>query len=219
MNEPFITYKAVPDLELAEDIGEILKQKNIQFIIEEDASNLDASFGNHPLNRDYRIKLKQRDFISANNALSDFFEKYAESVEKDHFLYGFSNDELTDILTKPDEWGELNYQLAQKILKERGKEITAEQLEDYKKQRLNELSKPEKTDYTTIILGYVFAFLYPAAFFLGYLLAYSKKNLPNGQRVYAYSKRQRFHGELILIISSIFFVMALIRIFIFKGKS
>jgi hypothetical protein len=217
MIESFITYKVFADPSLAKDFGEILSLQNISFTIEEDTSNLDSSFANHPLNRDYRLKLKQKDFIAANSALEDFFKKYAETVEEDHYLNDFSDSELMEILIKPDEWGELNYQLAQRILKDRGKEITMENLEAFKKQRLEELSQPEKTDYSSIVFGYVFALVFsPASIFLGYMVAYSKKTLPDGQRVYAYTKTQRFHGEIILIIASLVFLFALIGLFFFR---
>ena len=119
-----------------------------------------------------------------------------------------------DILLKPDEWGELDYQLAQKILNDRGRPVGPELLAEFKKKRLEQLKKPEKTEYSSIVLGYVFTILFsPAAIFLGHMLAYSKKQLPDGQSIYAYSSTQRFHGRIILFTSiglTIFYTAAVI---------
>ncbi|MDP4264192.1 MAG: hypothetical protein Q8941_16810 [Bacteroidota bacterium] len=217
MQEPFITYKVFTDPALAVEFAEVLNQYSIPFKVEEDAYNFDPSYANHPLNKDYRLKIRQRDFTEANAAFENFFKGYVDSIDKNYYLYDFTDEELMEILAKPDEWGGLDYQLAQKILKNRGKEITARELDDFKKKRLEELKKPEKTEYTSIIMGYLCSLLlFPVGIFLGYMLLCAKKTLPDGQKIYAYSKTQRFHGELIMVISSAIFLLAFLRIFFFN---
>ncbi len=61
---------------------------------------------------------------------SDNFERVSEildyvatkeifEIDKSHYLFNFSDEELFDLLAKPDEWSAFDYQLAQKILDKR----------------------------------------------------------------------------------------------------
>jgi hypothetical protein len=204
MNEQFVTYKVFNDPELAKAFADILEQNKILFKVDEDTYNFDPSYAFNPLNKDYRIKIRQGDFHRANEAFAQHFQATVDSVEKDYYLYAFTDQELFEILQKPDEWGELDYQLAQKILTDRGRSVNPEQLDGFKNARLEQLRKPEKTEYTSIVVGYVLAVVLGfVGMFLGYMLAYSKKTLPNGQTTYAYSETQRQHGRIILVISSV----------------
>ena len=202
MPEPFVTYKVFNDPEVAKAFAAILDSHQVSFRLEEDAYNFDPSYANHPLNKDYRIKLMQKDFAQANEAFAQYFKATLDSVEKDYYLFEFTDQELLDILLKPDEWGELDYQLAQKILNDRGRPVSPQLLEEFKQKRIEQLKKPERTEYTSIIVGYFFAIaLSPVGIFLGQMLAYSKKQLPDGQAIYAYSSTQRFHGRVIFFTS------------------
>jgi hypothetical protein len=132
-----------------------------------------------------------------------------DEVDKDYYLFSFSDAELAEIISRPDEWGHLDYQLAQKILKERGKGIDDSEIELLKFRRFNELAEPESTNDIWIVLGYV-ASLTGGIFgilggFIGILagwsLAYWKKTLPDGQKVYVYNDQARRHGKVMIILS------------------
>ena len=101
--------------------------------------------------------------------------------------------------------------VAQKILKERGKEINPELLNVIEKQRLEELSKQEELPKMWIYFGYFFAII---GGFLGVLIGYYimsyKKTLSNGESVYFYKKEDRKQGQNILICSIIGIVFWLI---------
>ena len=119
--------------------------------------------------------------------------------------------ELYDILLKSDEWNKFDYSLAQKILRDRGKNIDKELLDSLKKQRLEDLAKPDENQKPWIIAGYVFALLGGfLGLIIGYFLWTSKKTLPNGQKVYSYSSNDRKHGKYIFYIALIIFPSALL---------
>ncbi len=127
-----------------------------------------------------------------------------DGVDKDYYLFEFTDEELMEIVSKPDEWGHFDYQLAQKFLRESGKEIKPEVAALLKAQRLNELAKSETVHKYWIYLGYVSALLGGLiGIFIGWTLAYYKKTLPDGQRVFAYREDVRNHGARILLIASI----------------
>jgi hypothetical protein len=121
---------------------------------------------------------------------------------------------LFDILSKPDEWNEFDYQLSGLILRERGKEISSDTIDLLRKQRINELSKPDEGHRNWMYAGYIFALLGGLlGVFIGWHLSTFKKTLPNGQRVNGYNAQDRRHGRRIFIIGIImFFISVMITI-------
>ena len=71
----------------------------------------------------------------------------------------FTDEELYDVLLKSDEWNKFDYTLAQKLLSDRGKSIDEELLNSLKKQRLEDLAKPDEGQKPWIIAGYFLALL------------------------------------------------------------
>ena len=211
MSEEYLRFKLFPDKQTAEDFAEVLKQNNIDHKIEEDSLVFDASFANHPLARDYVITVKQSDFKDASNAYDEYFAKQLNDVPADYYLLQFSDDELLDILAKPDEWGAFDYQLATALLKKRGIDITKEKTDRLKVDRYYELARPEGEDAKNIVGYYIVSILFfPVGWIIGWIWGYSKKQLPDGYRVYAYNERVRLHGRIILLISIAFPVLAVI---------
>jgi len=201
MPENFLTFRIINDRETALDFSEVLKQNNILFYIEEDALNFDPSYANNQLNKDYRIKIRQQDFTPAAKAFEDFYRPQLDKIEKDYYLFDFSDEELQEIIVKPDEWGYLDYELAKKILADRGKEIQPEKTIELKNARINELSQPETIKTETIVIVYIVTILFWfIGIFIGWYWAYGKKTLPNGFRVLTYSQKTRSHGVRIFAI-------------------
>lgn len=210
----FVTYKKYNEQERVESLIKIFKEQGIDFEIAEDRDSLDSLYGSNHLTKYYYVKIKQNDFAKADSILLTLSEKELETVDKDHYLYSFTDQELFEILSKPDEWNEFDYQLSKKILKERGKEINTETIELLKKQRISDLSKPDEGHRSWMYAGYVFALLGGLlGIFIGWHLSTFKKTLPNGQRVYGYTENDRKHGNRILIIGLImFFISVTIRL-------
>jgi hypothetical protein len=200
----FLVYKKFYKQERVTALTQLLSEHGIDFEIAEDRESLDSLYGDKHFNRQIFIKLKRDDFAKADSLLLQESEKQLENVGKDHYLYDFTDEELFDILCKPDEWNALDYQLSKKILKERGREINADTIALLKKQRVNELAKPEEGQKNWIYAGYVFALLGGLlGIFIGWHLSTFKKTLPDGQRVFAYKKEDRSHGTIILILGII----------------
>ena len=107
MNEEYLRFKLFPDKATAEDFAEVLKQNGIDYQIEEDALVFDPSYANNPLSTDYVILLKQADFKEASRAYDEYFAKQLGNVPEDYYLLTFTDEELLEILAKPDEWGSL----------------------------------------------------------------------------------------------------------------
>jgi hypothetical protein len=102
------------------------------------------SFSTNTIGLDICIKVRQEDFTKARMALEGIYQQLLEKVDDDYYLLAFSDEELLEIDLKPDEWGLFDYQLAKKLLRERGKEIREEDAEQLKKARNKTLAKPDQ---------------------------------------------------------------------------
>jgi len=167
MNSPFIQYRCFNDPALAKELIATLEANSIPYQQEDNTSTFDLTFSNNALTQEYIIKLRGADFDKANEVLKLLAEKELSEVSEDHYLYSFTNDELIDIVKKPDEWNSLDYQLAQKLLKERGIEVNVESI---KQERIEELSKPDTSQKPWVIIGYVFLLIVPI---ISLLIGYS----------------------------------------------
>lgn len=211
MKEEFLIFHKFNTESQAEDFGSLLNVNRIEFLIENISINFDPILSNNEFGKEYCVKIKKDDFEKANDILREKAKTEINEVQDDYYLLSFTDEELIDVIEKSDEWNRFDVQLAQKLLKERGNEITTEQINELKKQRIIELSKPEEGQNVYIIIGYVCALLGGLlGIFIGWHLLTYKKTLPNGNRIYAYSDNDRKQGNRILILSGIFIVIWII---------
>lgn len=204
MNENYSVFRKYPTLEQVKDLESLLNKNDIATEIADNIPPVDSSFSGNTLQNQYEIKILLTDFEKAEKILDENAESIIDQIDKDYYLFSFSDDELYEILLKADEWNEFDYKLAQKILIQRGKSVDTELLKALKKQRIELLAKPEENQKSWILAGYTFAIL---GGFLGILIGYSlwtfKKSLPNGQKVYSYNEKDRTHGKNIFYIGLI----------------
>lgn len=218
MTEQYLTFQKFNDPDLANELTEILDQNDISFLVD-DTGSFDPTFSNSDAGKEFRVKLKKEDFEKANTLLLQFTMKQLENVEKDYYLFEFTDEQLIEIVTRPDEWGQLDYLLAQRILKDHGKEINPELADTLRKQRIQDLAKPEESQKSWIYAGYAIALVGGfLSIIIGWHLLTHRKNLPNGDRVYGYSASDRKHGNRIFILGIICFVIAIIIRFTFYSK-
>ena len=206
MSETLLTFQKFSDPELASTIAALLSAQGISSEVENEPQVFDPSYANNHFEPTIHLKLAPQDFDRANEALATYYQSQLDSIDPDYYLFSFTNDELLDLIQHPDEWGHLDYALARKLLTQRGQPVTPGQEATFRQQRLTELARPEKTHPLQIILGYFFAFGGIIGFILGYIFAYMKKTLPNGEQVYLYPPNERRHGKRILVISAIIFI-------------
>jgi hypothetical protein len=208
MESALLTFQKFHDMEVAEDIAEKLRENNIYYELVDESPAFDVSYAYNFVSKDIRIKLKPWDFVTARNILDEYYKGQIDKVDETYYLFSFSNDELKEIISKPDEWGYFDYQLAQKILRDRGDEIKPAVVGLLKEERNKELGKTESMHKKTIARGYYAAFLGGFwGFVIGHSLVYSRKTLPDGRSVYTYPEEERTHGINILIISSVCVVL------------
>lgn len=204
MQEDYAVFRSFTDADLAQEIAKKLAEQNVSFQLENTSSPIDPLIIGSGLDADVRLKVRVQDFEKAQRILEDYYHRQLDTIDDDYYLFAFADDELIDVVSKPDEWGELDYLLAQKILSGRGIPIESQTLVSLKQERLQTIAKPEAVERSWIFLGYFIAVVFsPVGIFFGSTLLTLKKTLPNGQRVYSYSEGTRKHGRVILAIASV----------------
>lgn len=211
MKENYSIFKKFLTLEQANEVKELLKENGIESLLADNVPPVDVTFSGSTLQNEFEIRIKQSDFKKAEKILEKDAENLIDQIDKDYYLFEFTDEELYEILLKPDQWNALDYTLAKKILKQRGKPIDKELLNSLKNERLKDLAKPEENQKPWIIAGYIFSLLGGfLGLIIGYFLWTSKKTLPNGQKVYSYSANDRKHGKYIFYIGLIITPIALL---------
>lgn len=208
MENDYAVFERFSDPVQAKELQGVLSEHGIEAELTDNSPPLDSTFVGNTLQNQVELRIKQSDFIKAREVLEKDSEKLIGNVDKNYYLFSFSNEELYQILLKPDAWSPFDFVLAKRLLSDRGQDISPALLAALKKQRLEDLTEPESEQKPWIILGYISAFL---GGFLGILIGWYlwnfKKTLPDGQKVYAYSEHDRKHGRTIFIIGIIVFPM------------
>lgn len=210
-NEDFAIFKTFAAEQLAMDLAEVLKKNKISYQVSSTPST-DILFSNNKFGKEYTIKVRKDDFEKANQVLLQISKQEADQIDDGYYLYSFTDQELYEIISKPDDWSLLDGIIAAKILKQRGKVFDLAKL---KEERLVELSKPEPNSDSFIIFGYLISLLGGVfAIFIGWNLMTFKKTLPNGEKIYGYSQEDREHGKRIFNLGVLLaFSIALALIF------
>ena len=151
----------------------------------------------------FMLMVAEDDFERSQTELRSHIADYFGNAgsEENTLLNEFSDDELLDVIKKPDEWAVEDIVMAQTLLDKRGKHVSDEVVDAYRQKRLEEVRQPKFGGYGTIIIGYIFAFL---GGIIGIFLAASllgKKQLFNGEKVVMYDHKTRVNAIIYLIIS------------------
>jgi len=204
MEDDYSIFRKFPSLEQATELKTLLNNNGIETVLGDNEPPVDVTFSGNTLQNEIEVRIKQTDFKKAELLLEKDAEDLIENIDKDYYLFDFTDKELYEILLKSDEWNAFDYTLAQKILIQRGKSIDKDLLNSLKEERLKQLAKPEGNQKPWIIAGYFFMLLGGfLGLIIGYFLWTSKKTLPNGQKVYSYAESDRKHGKYIFFISLI----------------
>ncbi|WP_428330454.1 hypothetical protein [Mucilaginibacter sp.] len=221
MKPEFITYKKFNDIALANQLSELLEKHNVAFFVEEEALSFDPTFAYNDT-RQYAVKISSNDFETVNELLLHEANEDITEADKDYYLFSFTDSELLDVITKADEWNAYDVQLARKLLAARGKTISDEELNAIEEKRIEELKEPEASQSTWIIIGYIFALGGGIlGCFIGWHLWSYKKTLPNGERLFNYSEKDRNQGKIIFYLSLVCFALWLVYKFtpLFTGDN
>jgi hypothetical protein len=212
--QQFLNFKTFNQEEEFINFIDLLNSRQIVYQTEIFNTTIDSA-SLRPLEKEFIVKLRQTDFSQVNQLLDEIAAESVNEVESDHYLFSFSDNELYEIMTKPDEWSAFDYHLAKKILRNRGKSIDDDFLQSLKKTRTEDLSKQEESQASWIILGYAFAVIGAVVgIFIGWYMMNQHKTLPNGQRIALFKEKDRQHGTRIFYTGIVMLVvMVFLRLF------
>ena len=235
MAERFLTFHTFNDADIANEFAEILRGKGIDFVVEQTPQMLDSVIIGTSSFPDISIKLLPEDFNKGHSCLEEYYRPAVENVEPDYYLFSFTDKELYDLLRKPDEWGYLDFQLARKILNDRGFLVDDFSIQKLREERNKVLARPERSGLFLYLVAYFFmlcGLLYVlsplfnffdytfcstvVSIFIGRHIGRTRKVLPDGQRVLYYNEKDRNHGKMIMRIGLVIFFCGVLKYLLFS---
>lgn len=203
--------KTFPTFKQAQEYIDLIEKSNIKYVLEKITQVFDPAFAGNTDNGAVVLKLIPTDFFKANKAFEEAQLIDLDDLDKDYYLFSFTDDELMDVIIKKEEWNAFDFALATNLLKERGKEVSSEMLEAVRRQRHKEMSRHLPFPKLLIIAGYIFAlFGGLISIFIGLQLLWETKKLPDGSKMYAYDPSVKNHGKLIFSMGMIFLIFTLL---------
>jgi len=226
----FVTFQEFETRAEADALAEQLKAHDIPATVEQNRNLLDQNIIGRQYNNYILVKIKGEDFARAQKVLLDATEVDMSQLPENYMLLSFTNDELIDVLAKPDEWGPFNYKLALMLLERKGVAIDDRKTEELQHAHLLEASTRRSLGPAHLLFGYGFtiicilaivlknktallllSYFYGLPIFIGFVLGmvfrFTRRTLPDGSRIYSYDDSARKHGLFMLLLSTIVMVL------------
>ncbi|MBO9155427.1 hypothetical protein ACFOTA_24660 [Chitinophaga sp. GCM10012297] len=205
-----LAFKRFHTAEQAAEIISLLQEHDIPTEYEEEVVLLDKMYSGQNFDQRHLVKIPADYFSRADALLKSQITVSPEDVEPDYYLLSFSTEELKEVIIKKDEWGDFDYALALKLLEKQGISYSAEQLAHLGNSRLQTLSEPQDLPVIWLMIGYLSPLLlfvplpYPyilsvMGIFIGAFVRLTKKTLPDGSRIQAFSAKTRNHGKWMIL--------------------
>ncbi len=199
--EIFVNYRIFQQQTELQHLTDLLSSNHIEFLTDDNTLTVSPYDREREHEQQFHLKLRKADFSKADELMRTLALADIEQLPADYYLYHFSDEELIEILTKPDEWSVLDYELALKILAAHGHTYDRESLENLKKNRLEFHRKPERSQAGILAAGYLFALAGGLlGMIIGYMIYTHRKTLPNGDRIFAYQEKDRVHAKRLIAL-------------------
>ncbi|RAJ77575.1 hypothetical protein CLV59_107342 [Chitinophaga dinghuensis] len=218
--EKLLTFKRFHTAGQAAEIITLLKAHQIPVDYEEEMV-LDKVYTGQNFDQRHLVKIPADYFSQADKLLKSEMKVSLDDVEPDYYLLSFSTEELKEIIHKKDEWGDYDYVLALQLLEKQGITYSAEQLDTLGNDRIETLSTPQDLPKLWQAVGFLSPLLLLLAFipfihyfaflgiFIGAFVRLTKKTLPDGSRIHAFSEKTREQGKWMLLTGPVLIVICL----------
>lgn len=211
--EQYVEIKRFPFIEIAQEISAIFDLQGIDYVIENTKPSVDITFTNGGI-IEYILKVKQS---QKEKALEILTHSFVEDISaENHFMDSFSDDELFETISMPDEWDEADLEYAKELLEKRGLVLDASKIKDAREKVISARYEPQKAKGVVIFVGYLFAFL---GGWLGLIIAlhllFKHVKGENNEVINYYDRKSRNHGITICIIFSTWVILFLLFFLVF----
>ena len=204
----------------ADELAGFLKEHGVNPIVENNIPNFDVSFANNTINQDYLVYVLTDEFDKANQILEAYSKSFLADLPQDHYLYDFKEEELMEVITNKDEWSEIDFHLARKLLADKGIEFGEKEIEQFRQDKLAEEIKPKELKTGAFVAWLIASIFFPlVGLVAGAVFWTSKKQLLDGKRYFTYSKKSRALGRDIFMVSAVLLaILFFVRIYYFSGS-
>lgn len=200
----FLPYQSFASEIVARPLLELLERHQLLVETGWAKPDFDVSMANNATDTRFVVRLQTADFEVARQLEEAENDLLTTQADPGHYLFGFTDDELFEILVKPDEWNSYDVSLSRHILRLRGREVSPDTMRLLRRHRVAEMAKPEPSQKTWIVAGYLFAVLGGIlGIIIGWHLHFHQKTLSDGTQVRAFSPHDRVHGLRILLLGII----------------
>jgi hypothetical protein len=204
----FKFYKSFHNVEEAKEFARILDEKSILYLAESTETILDESIVGTGMLPKVVIKLLPKDFKKVNGFIAYQIAELDYADEQDHYLNQLDDAELLEIFEKPDEWSIEDANIAKLIIRQRGIEISKEEISQLRTKRLAQIRAGKSENvfimllyFGGIVVGLLFSPLFViAGLGMGYYYAFSKNVDLDGEKYFTFDARTRGLGKLMLLL-------------------
>lgn len=225
--EEFEYYREFHSLEHAHAFTQTLRESDILFKLETPSDLLiDKAIVGQPLLPKAILKILPQDFPRVNELIERMVE--SNHIPEEHYLLEFSDLELFNILEHADEWSTEDVALARKILKERGLEVSSEQIYLMKEERFRKLRQGERGHWPWMLF-YLVCILAGLVFFsplfllaglgMGYYYWQDKNTDPGGRKYHTFDALTRRRGKYIFTGGLVVSILYVIFLFLVDFKN
>jgi hypothetical protein len=207
MPATFLTFQRFNDPALAEAVAEKLKENGIDYRIQGDGGPVEAMLITTTAVPSVSLQIPGHEFPRAHTILETFYAGQLGDVDPDYYLYTFIDEELMEIVSKPDEWGHFDYVLARKQLADRGKPIDDAEAAELRRVRLKQLADPNYIADDGSLRSPISRT--PVVF--SHLVASHARTLPDGKQVYSHSPAQRKRARTLTLVVVLALVLFLLK--------
>ena len=120
------------DQKEALELSSLLKDNDILFIIEKDAVAPVIS---------YSVHIRECDFEKAITLMRNF-SPTIQTANYSYYLYEFKDQDLIDLIANPAKWSKFDFELAQSLLRSRGRAVSVKESQRLKTTRVEDFSVP-----------------------------------------------------------------------------
>ena len=164
--------------------------------------------------RETHVMLPVEEFVKAEVWLEQQTTASQGDMPPDHYLTGFTDVELREVVRDADAWAPHDRAWARTLLKKRGRSIDDDEVSRIRAERLEDLRRPEKAG-TGMLLAAILMVLFGGfvGIVIGWSMRYARKTLPDGGRMFRYTEADRRTGTYIMIAGSFLLVATFMLLF------
>ncbi len=209
-----LTYDIVQDKELADFMGDILKENGMDVLVHESKPYYDSILGDIDSMTKYEILLSPSDFKKADSILLSALQK--ENYTENHLLNQLSDEELSEMVKYPDKQGRLNVITAKIILGKRGIKIEPDPLfkasDDFDESAPANASRSLPTFSKVLLViasisGFGFIIMGIGGVIIGLFLNRFKLHNSRGEYYFCFDKNTREFGLVLAVMSVLVFLI------------